>query len=255
MLASEKGHDEQQPSRTVDGHGAASAGPRPAVRRDRRRRRARPGHRGGLALTCPAPHTPRPAGLHRQAGHVQRGVVLRQAASGGSAASSSSSGTSSSSSGSSCPPPHRRRPRARPTPPPAARDARAAGGHAAAGNPCGRGLAGAGHPVWLLVTDPGQLAEGRRLLEPDLDAVDGACSRRLRVHAAGVVTVRLPGAGRARAGHPPRGELAARRGDRRRAPRGAADDGDVDPAVADDCRPSATTATSHCCRTRGRPSG
>ena len=34
-----------------------------------------------------------------------------------------------------------------------------------------------GTQVWLLVTDPGQLAEGRRLLEADLDAVDRACSR------------------------------------------------------------------------------
>ena len=34
-----------------------------------------------------------------------------------------------------------------------------------------------GAQVWLLVTDPGQLAEARRLLEADLDAVDRACSR------------------------------------------------------------------------------
>jgi thiamine biosynthesis lipoprotein len=34
-----------------------------------------------------------------------------------------------------------------------------------------------GTQVWLLVTDPGRLAEGRRLLEADLDAVDRACSR------------------------------------------------------------------------------
>ena len=34
-----------------------------------------------------------------------------------------------------------------------------------------------GTQVWLLVTEPGQLAEGRRLLEADLDAVDRACSR------------------------------------------------------------------------------
>jgi thiamine biosynthesis lipoprotein ApbE len=34
-----------------------------------------------------------------------------------------------------------------------------------------------GTQVWLLVTHPGQLAEGRRLLEADLDAVDRACSR------------------------------------------------------------------------------
>jgi len=34
-----------------------------------------------------------------------------------------------------------------------------------------------GTQVWLLVTDPAQLAEGRRLLEADLDAVDRACSR------------------------------------------------------------------------------
>ncbi len=34
-----------------------------------------------------------------------------------------------------------------------------------------------GTQVWLLVTDPGQLAEARRLLEADLDAVDRACSR------------------------------------------------------------------------------
>jgi thiamine biosynthesis lipoprotein ApbE len=52
----------------------------------------------------------------------------------------------------------------------------------------GRAPAGAGEPaaadwqalgtqVWLLVTDPGQLAVGRRLLEADLAAVDQACSR------------------------------------------------------------------------------
>jgi thiamine biosynthesis lipoprotein len=34
-----------------------------------------------------------------------------------------------------------------------------------------------GTQVWLLVTDPGQLAEARRRLEADLDAVDRACSR------------------------------------------------------------------------------
>ena len=34
-----------------------------------------------------------------------------------------------------------------------------------------------GTQVWLLVTDPGRLAEARRLLEADLDAVDRACSR------------------------------------------------------------------------------
>ena len=34
-----------------------------------------------------------------------------------------------------------------------------------------------GTQVWLLVTDPAQLAGGRRLLEADLDAVDRACSR------------------------------------------------------------------------------
>jgi thiamine biosynthesis lipoprotein len=34
-----------------------------------------------------------------------------------------------------------------------------------------------GTQVWLLVTDPGQLAEGRRVLEADLDALDRACSR------------------------------------------------------------------------------
>ena len=34
-----------------------------------------------------------------------------------------------------------------------------------------------GTQVWLLVTDPAQLAEGRRLLEADLAAVDQACSR------------------------------------------------------------------------------
>ncbi|HUY46658.1 MAG TPA: FAD:protein FMN transferase [Streptosporangiaceae bacterium] len=34
-----------------------------------------------------------------------------------------------------------------------------------------------GTQVWLLVTDPGRLAEGRRLLEADLAAVDAACSR------------------------------------------------------------------------------
>jgi thiamine biosynthesis lipoprotein ApbE len=56
-----------------------------------------------------------------------------------------------------------------------------------AGSP-GQGAWGTGEPaaadwqalgtqVWLLVTDPGQLAEARRRLEADLDAVDQACSR------------------------------------------------------------------------------
>ena len=68
-----------------------------------------------------------------------------------------------------------------------------------------------GTQVWLLVTDPGQLAEGRRLLEADLDAVDRACSRfraDSELMRLGAVTGRPPRPGRAppgsaRAGQPP----------------------------------------------------
>ena len=45
------------------------------------------------------------------------------------------------------------------------------------GEPAAADWQALGTQVWLLVTDPGQLAEGRRLLEADLDAVDRACSR------------------------------------------------------------------------------
>ena len=45
------------------------------------------------------------------------------------------------------------------------------------GSPAAADWLALGTQVWLLVTDPGQLAEGRRLLEADLDAVDRACSR------------------------------------------------------------------------------
>ena len=46
-----------------------------------------------------------------------------------------------------------------------------------AGAPAAADWLALGTQVWLLVTDPAQLAEGRRLLEADLDAVDRACSR------------------------------------------------------------------------------
>ena len=79
-----------------------------------------------------------------------------------------------------------------------------------------------GTQVWLLVTDPGQLAEGRRLLEADLDAVDRACSRfradseLMRLGAATVEVSPLLGEAIAVA-------LRAAR----------LTDGDVDPTVAD----------------------
>ena len=47
----------------------------------------------------------------------------------------------------------------------------------AAGEPAAADWQALGTQVWLLVTDPGQLAEARRLLEADLTAVDQACSR------------------------------------------------------------------------------
>jgi thiamine biosynthesis lipoprotein ApbE len=45
------------------------------------------------------------------------------------------------------------------------------------GEPAAADWRALGTQVWLLVTDPGQLAEARRRLEADLDAVDRACSR------------------------------------------------------------------------------
>ena len=47
----------------------------------------------------------------------------------------------------------------------------------ATGEPAAADWQALGTQVWLLVTDPGQLAEARRLLEADLAAVDQACSR------------------------------------------------------------------------------
>ena len=45
------------------------------------------------------------------------------------------------------------------------------------GEPAAADWQALGTQVWLLVTDPGQLAGARRLLEADLAAVDQACSR------------------------------------------------------------------------------
>jgi thiamine biosynthesis lipoprotein ApbE len=45
------------------------------------------------------------------------------------------------------------------------------------GEPAAADWRALGTQVWLLVTDPGQLAEARRRLEADLDAVDRVCSR------------------------------------------------------------------------------
>jgi thiamine biosynthesis lipoprotein ApbE len=45
------------------------------------------------------------------------------------------------------------------------------------GEPAAADWQALGTQVWLLVTEPGQLAEARRLLESDLTAVDQACSR------------------------------------------------------------------------------
>jgi thiamine biosynthesis lipoprotein ApbE len=45
------------------------------------------------------------------------------------------------------------------------------------GEPAAADWQALGTQVWLLVTDPGQLAEARRRLEADLTAVDEACSR------------------------------------------------------------------------------
>ena len=63
--------------------------------------------------------------------------------------------------------------------PGAARPGQASSGQVApgTGEPAAADWQALGTQVWLLVTDPGQLAEGRRLLEADLAAVDQACSR------------------------------------------------------------------------------
>src|ERR1700729_4445559 len=45
------------------------------------------------------------------------------------------------------------------------------------GEPAAADWQALGTQVWLLVTDRGRLAEARRCLEADLDAVDQACSR------------------------------------------------------------------------------
>jgi thiamine biosynthesis lipoprotein ApbE len=50
-------------------------------------------------------------------------------------------------------------------------------GSRGSGEPAAADWQALGTQVWLLVTDPGQLAEARRRLEADLDAVDQACSR------------------------------------------------------------------------------
>jgi thiamine biosynthesis lipoprotein ApbE len=65
------------------------------------------------------------------------------------------------------------------SPPGTASPGAAAPGHASAGTgePAAADWQALGTQVWLLVTDPGQLAEARRLLEADLAAVDQACSR------------------------------------------------------------------------------
>jgi thiamine biosynthesis lipoprotein len=65
------------------------------------------------------------------------------------------------------------------SPPGTASPGAAAPGHASAGTgePAAADWQALGTQVWLLVTDPGQLAEARRLLEADLTAVDQACSR------------------------------------------------------------------------------
>ncbi len=65
------------------------------------------------------------------------------------------------------------------SPPGTASPGAASPGHASSGTgePAAADWRALGTQVWLLVTDPGQLAEGRRLLEADLAAVDQACSR------------------------------------------------------------------------------
>jgi thiamine biosynthesis lipoprotein len=65
------------------------------------------------------------------------------------------------------------------SPPGTASPGAASPGHASsgAGEPAAADWQALGTQVWLLVTDPGQLAEARRLLEADLTAVDQACSR------------------------------------------------------------------------------
>ena len=65
------------------------------------------------------------------------------------------------------------------SPPGTASPGAASPGHASSGTgePAAADWRALGTQVWLLVTDPGELAEGRRLLEADLAAVDQACSR------------------------------------------------------------------------------
>ncbi len=99
-----------------------------------------------------------------------------------------------------------------------------------------------GTQVWLLVTDPGQLAEGRRLLEADLDAVDRACSRfraDSELMRLGAVTGQVTPAGLGPAGLSPGGaatvEVSALLAEAIAVALRAArlTDGDVDPTVAD----------------------
>jgi len=65
------------------------------------------------------------------------------------------------------------------SPPGTASPGAASPGHASSGTgePAAADWQALGTQVWLLVTDPGQLAEARRFLEADLAAVDQACSR------------------------------------------------------------------------------
>ena len=89
-----------------------------------------------------------------------------------------------------------------------------------------------GTQVWLLVTDPGRLAEGRRLLEADLDAVDLACSRfraDSELMRLGAITAPAVPGGAATA------EVSALLGEAIAVALRAArlTDGDVDPTVAD----------------------
>ena len=93
-----------------------------------------------------------------------------------------------------------------------------------------------GTQVWLLVTDPGRLAEGRRLLEADLDAVDRACSRfpaDSELMRLGAITGQaVPGGAATVEVSPLLGEAIAV------ALRAARlTDGDMDPTVADAIRP------------------
>ena len=118
-------------------------------------------------------------------------------------------------------------------------------GHASSGpgEPAAADWQALGTQVWLLVTDPGQLTEGRRLLEADLAAVDQACSRfrpdselmRLGADGPGPASAGSAGTGSAGTGSAGTVQVSPLLAEAIAVALRAArmTDGDVDPTVAD----------------------